>query len=210
MASWRRAQCRTVVSASENDVNRVVAPAPLDGYTSSTVASELGSELTPDEKSEQYDNFDEQRGLRRVLFDRAVYMGVTQPSTATHWRGLQDRSVCERLVWSPYREFMRSLRTIPSTLRAKFDSALQGLPGLGMVWTRVVQHTHGPVAFRLYRNVTAVAGIEPATFGSAADLVINRGGLRHSLHAPSGKEKEIMHKGEAAPRMRKELINQPA
>lgn len=61
MASSRSAQCRTAVSSCEDDPTKVVpsASAPLDGDTSSTVASEPSSELTADEKSEQYDSFDE-------------------------------------------------------------------------------------------------------------------------------------------------------
>lgn len=65
MASSRSAQCRTAVSSCDDDATKVVVPsasAPLDGDTSSTVASEPSSELTADEKSEQYDSFDEMTG----------------------------------------------------------------------------------------------------------------------------------------------------
>lgn len=65
MASSRSAQCRTAVSRScEDDATRLrPSPSTLDGVsdTSSTAASEpaAGTELTAEEKSEQYDNFDE-------------------------------------------------------------------------------------------------------------------------------------------------------
>lgn len=64
MASSRSAQCRTAVSSCEDDATKVTpSPSTLDGGSdaSSTAASEptASSELTAEEKSEQYDNFDE-------------------------------------------------------------------------------------------------------------------------------------------------------
>lgn len=62
MESSRSAQCRADVSSGEDDT-ALVGPSPsaLDGDTASSVSSEpvASSELTADEKSEQYDSFDE-------------------------------------------------------------------------------------------------------------------------------------------------------